>query len=649
MTLSDRLIVLLISLSLLVPALSTAEVIESGPIVLTASGVEEPLQSVSSSIEVVTGDDIAEKQSVKVDEAIRGVSGLRVQTYGGADPWASVMIRGMDWDQTLVLVDGVEINNPYDYTAAIGGIQTNSIDRIEVLKGSHSAIYGSEAIGGVVNIINRDAMLTGPETDISVKGGNYNTSGASLFHGGREKYLSYSIGYGSYDTEGSIYTGPFSGDTVTARIKYGINDRTWVQFNSFYWDYVKKDGTLCCEIDNDNNFRMTLPDRFVWKESDWVNAVQLTRFPTDSWDYRLQYSRYDFKAEQDLSGDSDLPFPLKIDSENTGSRDVFDLQGNFYPYQGDTFTVGLNYREERLSTFEFSNLDSMGTDAAKEQPDIDVFRESRAFYVQNLFNSGGFTLTAGARIDDGIGFGNEVIPRGSVAYGFASTGTKIKAGYGKGIRAPSLRQLFDPLAGNRDLKPERSDSYEAAIEQRLGRMTAEAAYFHIDLEEMIEWSNDPNVSPHYVNIGNAWTKGVEAGVRADGLLKGLDIGIDYTYMETRDKESDEPLRFRPMNRLGVDIRYSGIDRLIFALDSEIVWPSYDPYTFLLDVNGDPFPGKTPSYKVINLAVSYDMPHPSLKGLKLEAKVNNLLNEEYEEIPGFRSLGTNLLAGVRARF
>jgi vitamin B12 transporter len=641
--------IILAIIILLIPLSSHAgeqtDIIRIEPIVITASKIEEPLSKTSFSLEVIGREDIEDKQTERIDEALRGVSGVKINSYGGIDPLAWILIRGNDNDHTLVLIDGVEINNPYDYTSRLGSIQTGNIERIEVLKGAHSAIYGSEAIGGVINIITREKE----ETDAAVKAGNYETVRGSIFYAGKKGEMPYSIGYNRLDSKGSIYTGAFSGNTASGKIKYFLGDNSIIQFNSFYWDHEKRGGELCCELDSNLNYRFTLPDKSINKEYDWINSIQFKKYISERFDYRMQYSRYDFTNIWNLSGDSKFPYPINLDSRNSGSRDTFEIQNNLYLYENNASTIGLQYRGERVSTHEFGNSDSIGTSASKEQPSVNSFRDSRAIYIQNIFNfKERFVFSAGARVEEGLGFGSEVIPRASASYLFPSTKTKVKGAYGKGIRAASIRQLYDPIAGNRDLKHERSESYEASIEQDINKFKFELTYFNNYINDLIEW-NDTPTPPRYINIGKAWTKGIETELSGRDILNSLDIRLGYTYLETKDEERNKPLRYRPTNYFSSDIRYKGSDKLAIDINAEIAGDTYNPYTFMKDTDGNNLPERVPPYKLVNIAASYQITHPLFKNAELQAKINNLFNENYREIGGFHTLGTNFLAGIEVEF
>ncbi len=641
--------IILFIIMILIPLSSHAEerpdIVRIEPVVITASKIEEPLNKTSASVEVIGREDIEDKQTEMIDETLRGVSGVKINSYGGIDPLAWILIRGNDNDHTLVLIDGVEINTPYDNTARLGSIQTSNIERIEVLKGSHSALYGSEAIGGVINIITREKE----ETDVSVKAGNYETTRGSLFYAGKKGDVPYSLGYSRSDSKGSIYTGAFSGNTASGNIKFYLGDYSTVQFNSFYWDHEKRGGELCCELDNSLNYSFTLPDKSINREYDWINSIQFKQYFSERFDYRFQYSRYDFNNTWNLIGDSRFPYPINLDSRNSGSRDTFEIQNNLYIYDADTLTIGLQYRGERVSTYEFSNSDSTGLSPSKEQSSVNSFRDSKAIYIQNIFNyKDRFVFSAGARLEEGLGFGNEVIPRASASYLFPSTNTKIKGAYGKGIKAASIRQLYDPIAGNRDLKHERSESYEASLEQEINKFKFEWTYFNNYLDELIEWRDTP-AAPKYINIGKAWIKGVETELSGRDILDSLDIRLGYTYLETKDEDRNKPLRYRPTNYYSLDARYRGFDRLILDISSEFVGDSYNPYTFMKDYDGNNLPERIPSYKLVNIAASYTITHLAFEKIEFQLKINNLFNENYREIGGFHTLGINFLAGVNVGF
>jgi len=308
----------------------------------------------------------------------------------------------------------------------------------------------------------------------------------------------------------------------------------------------------------------------------------------------------------------------------------------------------LQYRGDKVLYDEFGNTGSMGMDPPEKQPSINSSRESRALYLQNLLNYENLTFTAGVRMEDGPGFDKELIPRASASYLFPSANTRIKGGYGKGIKAASIRHLYHPIGGNRDLRPEKSESYEMAIEQGIGKFSIELAYFYTALKDLIEWSANPD-EIKFVNIGSAHTKGIEAEVYGSDILDSLDIRLGCTYLETRDEITDKPLRYRPTSSIFTDIRYRGIDRLTLILSSEIAGEFYDPYPFLKDFDGNDLPEIMPVYKVVNIAASYKPRYPLFENVELELKVNNLFNESYNEIGGFNSLGMNFLAGVNVGF
>src|SRR4030067_1913385 len=143
------LLLLVICLCLSAPSLADEKYfVALEPVVITASRIEEPLSEVPASIDVITSHDIEVKQGLTLDEALRGSSGLNISTFGGADPWSGVYLRGTDHNQSLIMIDGIKINPPYSQNPAIGGLLLHNVDRIEVIKGSYSALYGSEAIGG---------------------------------------------------------------------------------------------------------------------------------------------------------------------------------------------------------------------------------------------------------------------------------------------------------------------------------------------------------------------------------------------------------------------------------------------------------------------------------------------------------------------
>src|SRR3989304_2893822 len=297
------------------------QLIELEPLVVTASRIEEPLSEIPASVEVVTQQTIRDRQPLTLDEGVRPVTGLTIRTYGGADPWARITIRGTEDNHSLIMIDGIRINPPYSQSTLAGTLLLNNTERIEIIKGSYSALYGSEAIGGVVNVITK----TRPGLSFSVLGGTHRTSDNSLSYSTRYKDVVYSLGYANLSAEGFKYSGPYWNNTLLGRVDVPLTATSSLQVSTLYWDWKKYDYTLCCEIDRSGNIIFILDKDSNTKDDTYLTSIRLTNHPSGQWDYSLTLSRYAVNSHSDNvleTATPERPFPLEIDSDIRSERDV---------------------------------------------------------------------------------------------------------------------------------------------------------------------------------------------------------------------------------------------------------------------------------------------------------------------------------------
>jgi len=622
--------------------------IEVEPIVITASKIMEPISEVPSSIAVVSREDIRIKQSSTLDEAVRSLSGLIIQTYGGVDPWANISSRGTDANQSIIMIDGIKINSPYSQMPDAGTLLLGHVERVEVVKGSYSALYGSEAIGGVVNIITTER----PGFTYFINGGTHKTFNSSLLYSGRYSDATYTLGYERLSTAGFKFSGPFWDNTLSGKINVPLGTTSTIQFMTNYWNWKKYDYTICCEIDGSGNFAFFLDRDSHTREDNWLSSISLTHVPAGWWDYSIKLSHYHVTSRINDEADpatSQRPFPLEIDSNIRSKRDVFEMQHNFYTGEKNITTLGLQYTFEEVRKEEFGNLDSFGMGPSLQQPGIEAERVSRALYFQNLFKiERSFTFSAGARFEKGPGFNSLLVPKISALYILPSTETELYASYGQGIRAPSLQELYHPVGGNPDLGPEKSKSLEAGFRQRMGggRVGIEATVFTLRLEDLIDWNNDPT-DITYINIGRSRIEGVEASLHTE-ITERLHADIGYTRLSTENIDTGEELFFRPHYRWTVDARYRAKDRLVFDINTEFVGRAFNPHDFLVGLDGKFLSRTIPSYRVVNMAVAYNIVKgdPILGSLDFTLRLNNLFGEDYVTLPGFQNYGFTFLAGLR---
>jgi len=632
--------------------------IEIAPVVVTASKVEEPASEASASVDVITSEIIKDKQTLTLDDALRGLTGITVNSHGGADPLPLIQLRGTNSNQSLIMVDGIKLNPPYSniHVTPAGILLLDSIDRIEVIKGSHSALYGSDAIGGVVNAITRYR----PGLTFNVNSGTHATFNNSLIYSGRYNDTTYTLGQGMYSTEGFIGSGPYRNNTLLGKINIPLDSQSSLQLSSYYWNWVKYDHNIGGEINSFSPLiiKMALDEDSNLKEESWIVSAKFLQFPSGQWKYYIGLTTYNTHSIWSNPLDpaaADRPFPLAWDSDIRSARDTIEMQHDFYVGENNTVTAGIQYTREWLGKEESNNFDTLGTGPSVTQPDIRVDRSSRAIYLQDLFKVRELlSLAAGVRYEDGPGFDNELIPGISALFIVPETEIGFRLSYGQGIRAAALDELYHPVAGNANLKPEKSKSSEAGIRLPVlnQRLWAEATFFILQLENLIDTDYN-QIPPVLSNIGKAEIRGAEVGLQFT-ITDKLSGNVGYTRLSTENKETGEHLPLRPDYKWIVDLIYKSEERLTLSVNAEITGKSFEPSLRGIEViglDGKPLDGMIAGHNVVNMAATYNIikGNPVLGNLDFTLKLNNILNTEYAEIPGFAGDGFTFLAGIRSTY
>jgi vitamin B12 transporter len=592
------------------------------PIVVTATRVAVPANTVGCSMTVVDSAQLRERQCVSIVDALRGVPGMDVNQSGGRGGIASGYIRGSQSEQILVLVDGVELNDPVKPGRGVdlSEIPIENVDRIEVLRGPQSTLYGADAIGGVVNIITKKGK--GPVGgDVKVEGGSFNTWNESMEVRGGNERGHFAVGVSREDSDGISSASEKNGNTEkdgydrtelsgrfgwTPAEEYGADAVVrWSRFNSDYDGF--KDGRPADSDDRAEQERLLVSGngRLELFEGLWRQRVGGSL---------VDHQRDDFSSMGSSSFDSQL---AKVDWQN-----------DLYLGEHNILTAGLEYEEEQAeSIYEAAGyIDRFDPHTAR----------NKAAYVQDYVTAGPLSAVAGMRVDDHNAFGSESTWRVAPVYEVEGTGTRIKASYGTGFKAPSLFQLYS-VYGSPELNPETSQGWDAGVEQDLrdGTFTVGATYFHNEFEDMINYDYELS---KYNNIGAAEAQGVETFVTARPV-KALTVRGSYTYTDTENKETGKRLDRRPRHKASLDTTYAFTATVRGTASLMVVGESTDmdfatSETVMLD-----------SYLLATLAAEYDV----RKNVTLFGRVENLFDEEYEQVFGYGTPGRAGYGGVKMSF
>ena len=611
-------------------------------VVVTATRVETPMEEIASSVTVISSKEIERKQKTTVLEVLKGLPGLDVVQNGGVGGATSIFLRGANSEHTLVMIDGVEVNDPispgrsYDFAH----LTVDNIERIEVIRGPQSTLYGSDAIGGVVNIITKKGEGK-PKFFLSTEGGSFTTFREATGISGGNKWVNYSFALSRFDTEGistaSKKDGNYERDgyentSLSAKLGFKPMDNLGIDFILRYMD-AKTELDNFAGVGGDDPNYVQKSNQFLFK-----TQVGLSLFD-QVWSQKLGLALNDHNRDIKNKKDSQHPFDYEK-GRYDGQLLKFDWQHHLQLHKTNALMFGLEYeREEGKSKYYWESLWGPGQSIfPKKTANI------KGYYIQDeikLWDR--LFATLGIRIDDHSRFGSETTYRVAPAYLIKETDTKIKGTFGTGFKAPTLYQLFAPATlwgpiGNKDLKPEKSKGWDFGVEQNFfkNRVTLGATYFRNDFKDLIQF----DWGQGYINIAKAKTEGVELFASAKPI-DDLTLRINYTYTDTEDKTTGEALIRRPKNKIGFDINYHFLNNGNVNLGVIYVGKRDD-----LDFSISPSRRvKLDQYTLVNLAVSYDI----TKNFQLFGRVENLLDKEYEEVKGFGTPGLSFFGGMKLSF
>ncbi|HTN14293.1 MAG TPA: TonB-dependent receptor [Sphingomonadaceae bacterium] len=610
-------------------------------IVVTASRSGEGVRAdqLGSSVTVIDNEALQERQTRIVSDILRDVPGVAVSRLGAVGGQTQVRLRGSEGNHVLVLVDGIEVADPYMGEYDFGTLIADPAARIEVLRGQQSSLYGSDAIGGVIHYITLSGREA-PGISLRGEGGSFGTVSGAIRVAGASDDLDYAVSSSLYSTQG--YPTARGGSRDIGSTSVGASAKVnWTPSENF-----KLSGVL----------------RYSYTDADTNNSDDDPASPL--FGYTKDSPGVHFTNEAVYGLLSAELTALDGRWTNVLSGQFADTTRNGYNADGlDYGDKGRRYKGSFVSSFRF------GTDAITHRLTgaVDVEREEFqntspspwAFTgkrnTDNVGLVGQYELTAGdfaagasIRHDDNNRFADATTWRVQGSYRLP-TGTRVRAAYGTGVKNPGYFELYGYMdgtyIGNPNLKPEESEGWEAGLEQSFadGKVTLGATYFDSVLEHEI-YTTYP--APDYVATpDNRATKSKQHGVElflAARPMPQVRVDASYTWLKAEENGVEEVRRpgdiasfnatwFSKDDRFSttLTVRYNGRTNDVAYTD-----PSYVPVTVSLK-----------PYTLVNLSARYEV----LEGLSLFGRVENLLDEKYEEVFSFVTPGTTAYAGISARF
>ena len=576
------------------------------PIVVTATRTARTADETLASVTVITREDIERLQATSVEEVLRGVPGVSLSNNGGVGKATSMFLRGTNSDHVLVLVNGLKTGSPTLGTTAIQDIPLAHIERIEIVRGPRSSLYGSEAIGGVIQIFTRKGGGDlAPYVDVGA--GSYNThqTVAGLSGGGVRDWYNFSVANTSTRGFNACRGTATAGCFTVEPDDDGYRNRSAVLRAGRRFDDGAEFDVHVLHAEGDNQF-----DGSFVNESKTVQQViggKVGFSPVGAWRATLLAGRNRDDSDNTLNG----IFKSRFDSE----RDTLSWQNDISLGRQQLLTLGLDYQIDRIASTTAYPVTS---------------RDNTGIFAHHQAQIGGQDISLALRGDDNEQFGRHTT--GSLAWGTAvGKDLRLFASYGSAFKAPTFNQLYFPGFGNPNLEPETSRSAEVGVNGKLatGRWSLNA--YETEVEDLIAF--DP-VTFAPVNIDAARIRGVEAVLTL--RLADWRMGGNLTWLDPRNRSNgvnhDKLLPRRAEQALRVDLDRS-FGRFQFGASVAGEGRRYDDLANIRELAG---------YATLGLRAAYTL----AKHWQLQARTANVFDKRYETAEYYNQPGRNYFISLR---
>jgi len=600
---------------LMIPMAVTAEdneeELKAIEITATRTSIEE--ENPASALTVITQEEIQQKQHMQVKDILREQLGLNVVTSGRLGASSSVFMRGANSASTLVLIDGVQVKSNTTGSFDLQHLQMDNIERIEILRGPQSTLWGADAVGGVINIVTKRGKGK-PTHTLTLEGGKYATFKETLSSSGALNKLDYAFTASRTDSDGFSAFNKDRGATE----KDGYANNTFSTKAGYnFWDDARVEliTRLTLAKNDFDGFNSDVPGNIIDSETFYI-ATPLQKSFFKWWDAKINLNfNYDKLKTKDTS-------PFTGNSLITSRTYTVDFQNN----------VSINKNISTVFGFEYQITNGENTSAANVFGPASFFEfenKSQGYYLQSnatLFDA--LYLTAGFRQDFNTRFDNKLTYKFEGAYKIKTkpVDIKIRGAYSTGFRAPSINDLLFPGFSNINIRPEESENREIGIEFTTlsGRLSFGSNYFNVDYTDLIEIVEIALFIFEAQNVGRASSEGVESFIKWR-IVDDLDATVSHTWNNAVNEITGETLSRRPKNNFSASLHYNWNKKL----DSVVTVI----YRSALDQASNRVGGRA----LVRAALSYQIN----KSVKLTARGENLLDKDYEE--PFRS-GTQGMSG-----
>jgi len=606
-------------------------------LIVTATRSAQPADRIGAAVTVLDQADIALAQSPDIVELLSETPGVSYTRNGGVGAVAGLNIRGAESSHTVLLIDGVKMNDPTapQGAANFGNLLVGDVARIEILRGAQSTLWGSQAIGGVVNVVTAEPTAAFQGT-LDAEGGARGTGYLRAGLGGRAGGLGWRLAAGRYRTDGvSAFAAGSEADGyentgLSGRLRYAFSDAVSAEIRAVWSDgETDTDGFA----GDDDSYGLTeelavyaglniglldgrLKNRLAWTHAETERSAHLPSDPVApvSFEGLGETRRWEYQGVLALTPDWTATFGLESETAKMRQRAPWFLDPD------PAFTTG-----------------KVGVDSVYGQIQGPV--------------APGLTITAGLRHDEHDAYGGHTLGALAAAWSLNDGATVLRAGFGQGFRAPGLYELYSEY-GNSALDPESFDSWELGVQQALARsVTVSATWFERRAENEIRFYSCPFGSPeplcnpngvfrfgYYDNIQKTRARGLELGGRAE--LARFTLSANYSWTEAENAagpNAGNQLARRPehMANLAATWRFAG-DAGSLTVAARHVGEAFNDEAHAVPLD---------AYTLIDLRGAWRLD----ESIELYGRVENLFDEPYETAAGYGAPGRGAFVGVRARF
>jgi vitamin B12 transporter len=603
---------------------------ESEGIVVSATRIETPEEDSPATVDVVRSDEFEIKQTRRVADALREVPGISVVQSGPPGSLTSVFTRGLRSEHTQVLLDGIPINQGLQGAFNFGDLTTENIDRIEIVRGPQSTLYGPRALAGVIQIFTKRGSGD-PSGEFSLEGGSNTTIRGTLTSFGSANQFDYSVGLSGLTTDNERPNNQY-------RLWSGITNLGWSPNEQLRLSTLITYSLADLGLPN-TTFDPRPRDNFLTER--WLVAPHVDFRPVEWWTHRLIFS-YDEERQVNDPNEDGFVGPTRA----LFTRATIDYQNDLKPVSWLTLTSGLFYSHvNAIEERPFISQDFF------PQPKFisDETEETSVFFQASVTPLKELNLVAGGRYDHFNQFGDVWTYRFAGSYLIAKTDTRLHASVATGFSPPSSQDTIfrsnpNPETPLPPLEPEENLGWDVGVEQRFceGRVMIGLTYFHNDLSNVIGF----NGLFETLNLGAARTQGIEVEFRATPVTN-LTFLATYTYLDTEKTSATDisppqgaRLPRRPRNEAYASVSYLWFKKLRTTIEGKLVNAREEINRNFIGPNFD-----IEDYAFVNVAAEYEIN----SRFSVYARINNLTDEQYSEVFGFPALGRTAFAGFKVRF